>query len=106
MESEPCFPSRDVAVLQEALLSGQTSDRECIGPVWDRSQVGGVGFRESAAAAASHLQTDGRGDGSFVKPGLDIVCFSANDWSDIPSSKFHIMRYLGERNRVLFVDTV
>ena len=23
-----------------------------------------------------------------MKSGLDIVCFSANDWSDIPSSKF------------------
>jgi glycosyltransferase involved in cell wall biosynthesis len=38
--------------------------------------------------------------------GRSIVCFSSNDWSDIPSSKFHIMRHLGRRNTVLFVDTI
>ena len=38
--------------------------------------------------------------------GRSIVCFSSNDWTDIPSSKFHIMRYLGQHNRVLFVETL
>lgn len=42
----------------------------------------------------------------MASSGLDIVCFSANDWDDIPSSKLHLMRYLGARNRVLFVDTI
>jgi glycosyltransferase involved in cell wall biosynthesis len=37
---------------------------------------------------------------------LQIVCFSANDWDDIPSSKFHIMNYLGQHNDVLFIDTI
>ena len=35
-----------------------------------------------------------------------IVCFSANDWSDIPSSKFHIMRHLGKSHKVLYVETM
>jgi glycosyltransferase involved in cell wall biosynthesis len=38
--------------------------------------------------------------------GLDVVCFSSNDWDDIPSSKYHIMKYLAIRNRVLFVNTI
>ncbi len=35
-----------------------------------------------------------------------IVCFSSNDWTDIPSSKFHIMRYLGRTHPVLWIDTL
>ncbi len=35
-----------------------------------------------------------------------IICFSANDWDDIPSSKFHIMRHLGKSRKVLYVDTI
>lgn len=35
-----------------------------------------------------------------------IVCFSANDWDDIPSSKFHIMRHLGKAHKVLYVETI
>lgn len=35
-----------------------------------------------------------------------VVCFSANDWSDIPSSKSHIMRHLAEDRTVLYVDTL
>jgi glycosyltransferase involved in cell wall biosynthesis len=38
--------------------------------------------------------------------GRSIICFSSNDWSDIPSSKFHIMRYLGKRYTVLYVETI
>lgn len=38
--------------------------------------------------------------------GRDIICFSSNDWSDIPSSKLHIMRYLGRNNRVLYIETL
>lgn len=35
-----------------------------------------------------------------------IVCFSSNDWNDIPSSKFHIMRYIGQNRTVLFIETI
>lgn len=35
-----------------------------------------------------------------------IVCFSSNDWTDIPSSKFHIMRHFGETRTVLYIDTI
>ena len=35
-----------------------------------------------------------------------IVCFSSNDWTDIPSSKFHIMRHLGRTHPVLWIDTI
>ncbi len=35
-----------------------------------------------------------------------IVCFSSNDWNDIPSSKFHIMRYIGQSRTVLFIETI
>ena len=35
-----------------------------------------------------------------------VVCFSANDWSDIPSSKAHIMRSLGKTHKVLYIDTL
>jgi glycosyltransferase involved in cell wall biosynthesis len=35
-----------------------------------------------------------------------IVCFSSNDWTDIPSSKFHIMRHLGRTHAVLWIDTI
>lgn len=38
--------------------------------------------------------------------GKSIICFSSNDWSDIPSSKFHIMKYLGQSNSVLYVETI
>ncbi len=38
--------------------------------------------------------------------GRSIVCFSSNDWTDIPSSKFHIMRHLGTHNRVLYIETL
>jgi glycosyltransferase involved in cell wall biosynthesis len=35
-----------------------------------------------------------------------IVCFSVNDWDDIPSSKFHIMQHLGKTHTVLYVETL
>jgi len=35
-----------------------------------------------------------------------IVCFSVNDWDDIPSSKFHIMKHLGKSRTVLYIDTI
>ena len=38
--------------------------------------------------------------------GKSIICFSANDWSDIASSKLHIMKYLGKSNTVLYIDTI
>jgi len=38
--------------------------------------------------------------------GRSIVCFSSNDWTDLPSSKLHIMRYLGRRDTVLYVETL
>jgi len=35
-----------------------------------------------------------------------ILCFSSNDWSDIASSKYHIMRYLGRDRPVLYIETM
>jgi glycosyltransferase involved in cell wall biosynthesis len=42
----------------------------------------------------------------MVMAAKSIVCFSVNDWSDIPSSKFHIMRHLAKDHRVLFIETL
>jgi len=41
-----------------------------------------------------------------MEAGKSIVCFSANDWDDTPSSKFHIMRYLGKSHKILYVETM
>ena len=35
-----------------------------------------------------------------------LYAFGQNDWNDIPSSKFHIMKYLGERHKVLYIETI
>lgn len=35
-----------------------------------------------------------------------IICFSSNDWNDIPSSKFHIMRHMGQSRTVLYIETI
>jgi len=42
----------------------------------------------------------------FSESHKPIICFSVNDWNDIPSSKFHIMRYLGKSHKVLYVETM
>jgi glycosyltransferase involved in cell wall biosynthesis len=66
--------------------------------------------REPEAVPAKPPQYEDRRDAvvrdTLSSPNRPIVCFSANDWDDIPSSKFHIMRHLGKSRKVLYVDTI
>ena len=55
---------------------------------------------------ASNASMNGTPPSAAPIKGKSIVCFSANDWSDIPSSKAHIMRSLGRANKVMYIDTL
>jgi len=51
----------------------------------------------------AHIPFEGR---FYMISGKSIICFSSNDWTDIPSSKFHIMKHVGRSNLVLYVETI